>query len=838
MKFSLNWIRRFLPELTASEVDLCDALPRLGIGIEGLQHIGLPADNLVVGRILSFVPHPDADRLRLCSVDIGRTAPIQIVCGANNFQAQDLAPVALPNCSMPNGLRIQETLLRGVKSEGMMCSARELGLSDDSSGLLILPHTVQVGQPLIEIFPTTDLILDLELTANRGDCLSHLGISRELAAFYNLELVHDFLPMERVLADCLDFTERQRRESGPLITVDSDSCRSFLLWHIGGVKIGPSPKWLRDDLEAVGFRPVNNVVDVTNWIMLHVGQPLHAFDAGKVAGHQLVLRSGRAGEEFMALNHRTYSVDGETSLIVDGDGPLAIAGIMGSLRGEVDESTTEILLEAAEFTPQSIQRTARTLNLFSDASQRFARGIDPARIFQSAKDAVDLIVQVAGGEADPLPHIGKWQKRNWLLDVPSPRNATQSCRVYDRTIELSGDFVRRTFGLAITDTAIEETLKRLGFETQRQNGSWQVLVPSFRSDDVRRPIDLLEEIIRLYGVDQLPSESPTIAALSRADDPVAVFVHEAANLLRAKGFHECYSYSFTTGERLAEYFGVDMANRLALENPLNSEQSHLNGTALDGLIGVLHSNHCNGNNMNSVFEVGRIWRVTHGGEIMEAISVAWLKTIAPLQTNWRKREAPSFYDFKNTGLEIAHMANVKWKDDQFLPITIGSLWQPMHSAQAGDLERFGYLFSIGQLNLKKCRSLNFSCGLLAGELLVLPEVLRRKRKNISYQPFSNYPRVTRDLSFLMDRHLPVEGLRIQLEKCIKKALPRAVDLEGLWVIDLFQGEKVEAKKKSVSLRFQFGSRDRTLEEDEVQTIFAAIVEAARAIDFADLRDGA
>lgn len=835
MKFSLNCIRRFLPHLAAGEDELAEVFPRLGFGVESVTPVGLPEDHLVVGRIRSFDPHPNADRLRVCSVDIGGPAPIQIVCGAQNFRPGDLVPVALPNCPMPDGTIIQATSLRGVQSAGMMCSARELGLSEESNGLLILPPEVRVGRPLIEIFPGSDRIFDLELTANRGDCLSHLGISRELAAFYGLDLVQDFLPTGRALSDCRNFTETQRRP--PHITVESDDCLGIFLWRVEGLKVGPSPKWLCDDLTALGFRPVNNVVDVTNWIMLQVGQPLHAFDAGKIRGDRLLLRQGKSGEVLEALNHRSYSFDERTLVIADGAGPLAIAGVMGGLRSEVDGSTREILLEAAHFAPESIQRTSRRLNLFSDASQRFARGIDPARVFQSAKDAVDLIVDLAGGRAEEFPRIGRWKGRTPILETASRLDATKASGVYDRAIDLSGDFLQKKFGMAVADETIETTLGRLGFQLQGKDGRWRALIPSFRSADVQRPIDLVEEFIRLFGVDRLPMEAPTVKALSRSDDPVAVFCHKTALLLQAKGFHECFSYSLTSGERVAEDFGSALADQLSLENPLNADQSHLKATTLAGLMDILHSNRCNGNDMDAAFEIGRVWRTDGAGTIMEAISVAWIAALSPMRTNWLGNRPSSFYEFKNIGLEIARLANLKLRNDHFHLETGSALWQANHAAQTGNLEKVGFLFTVGNLNLKRCRGLGIEAGVLAGEFLLLPDLLHRRRKAVHFQPFSNYPQVMRDLSFLVDRGLPIEPLRIQLEKSIRAAMTQAVDLTDLWVTDIFRGPDGDGRKKNVSFRFQFGSRDRTLDENEIQSIFTGILAAARNLDGAELRDG-
>ncbi|MDR0428759.1 MAG: phenylalanine--tRNA ligase subunit beta, partial [Puniceicoccales bacterium] len=500
MRVSLRWLRRWVPCLSGDIDAIGDALLSLGFPVESVEMVGIPAKHLHVGKIIQFEQHPRGDRLRICQVDVGEEVPRQIVCGANNFFQEDHVAVALPGCRMPDGTVIKVADFRGVRSHGMMCSGRELGISQDGEGLLILEKEIPIGTAVSLLFPElSDVSFDLEITSNRGDCMSHLGIARELAAYYNLNLA---VCPENLPLSFADEGEKEQFGSTLRIQCDCEECTQFIAWEVRGVTVKESPQWLRDDLEHIGVRPVNNVVDVTNWLLADCGQPLHAFDKDKIHGGYLYIRRAYEGEKMVAIDHRSYALQGDMMVVCDSQKPLAIAGIMGSVDGEVDEDSKNLILESAAFAAESIQCTARKLGIVSGAAQRFSRGIDEAYVHICAKKAVQMLEQICGGEAATEPAVF----------------SRGGEKMEKKTISIDGEFVRKKLGKNVADEEIENVLRRLYFQPQGRDGHWQVFVPSFRAHDVCTSIDLLEEFIRLYGIHQLPLGDVLMRAIYGEDD--------------------------------------------------------------------------------------------------------------------------------------------------------------------------------------------------------------------------------------------------------------------------------------------------------------------------------
>jgi phenylalanyl-tRNA synthetase beta chain len=779
--------------------EICDALVSLGIGVESKNFMGIPQQLLVTGKVISFEKHPRAERLRICQVDAGEDQPRQIVCGATNFQSGDHVPVALPGCVMPDGTKIQSTDFRGIRSDGMMCSGGELGLSDANGGLLILGKDAPLGTPLHALFPDFgDTVLELEITANRGDCMSHLGIARELAARFDLPLA-------------VEYEERRPTETTEnsllrQLSLESNDCHQFIAWAIRGVKVDKSPDWLRKDLEHIGLRSVNNVVDITNWILMDSGQPLHAFDSGKIRGHRLHIRRAFPGEQITALNHKTYTLDEDALVIADDERALVIAGIMGSVDAEVDDQSVDLIIESATFDSQSIQRTARKLGIHSDASQRFARGTDPLRALPAARQAVSMITELCGGVADSEPVL-----------VCNPEYSFMGPQ-----ISLTGDFVREKFGTLVPDDTIENALRRLYFGIQRDKGQWSVTVPSFRARDVTSSIDLVEEFIRFHGVERLGHQPVRMEAVTREDDGSFCLQLAMADLLTSLGFCECYNYSTRSGRELEKWGTKEQIQGLALKNPLNQDQSHLRFSLLPGLLESLGHNLRNGNASNKLFEIGRVWDVPDGGQTYEALAVAWLQLGEPAQTSWDSHPAPNFYSMKAIGEKVASLARIIPKNSQFFPVEM-PLWQRGHCGRFGMLPGFPYAFHCGLLDVRRVADLGISESVWAGEWLILPEFANRKTQPCGFKQFGTFPSVIRDLAVIVDKSLPAETARLSVEKCIQKSLPVAVRLADLWIFDVYKGSGVPEAKKSIGLRFGLERADGTIGEEEIQGIFSEIV---------------
>ena len=512
MKFSVNWLREFV-ELPASVEQLAELLTMAGIEIETIESRGANFDQVIVAQIQQSKQHPNADRLTVCIVDDGSGRTRQIVCGAKNYKVGDKVPLALPGAELSGGLRIRESKLRGVDSEGMLCSAKELSIAEDAAGLLILSPEARIGAPITEIFPT-DTIFDVEITPNRGDMLSHFGLAREIAALTRKRIVTASVPKAEALP--------AQSKVGTSVAISAlRECPFYTARRIENVKVGPSPDWLRARIEAAGIRSINNVVDVSNYVMLELGQPTHAFDADKIRGG-IHVQLAHDGEKFLALDGKTYPLTRRDLVIADQEGIVGIGGVMGGEESGVTETTRNVLLESAYFLPASIRRTARTLNLPSDASYRFERGVDPQMILPASQRTTELIRQVASGmPGDSIDVAGELP--------PNPPKITLR---YERCNELLGS--------PIESNTVDTILSNFGLQKNGDDG-WRV--PSYRRD-LQGEVDLIEEVTRVYGIDKIPSaDRSRFTPLSEADriydfetklrrDLVALGLNEARTSMR------------------------------------------------------------------------------------------------------------------------------------------------------------------------------------------------------------------------------------------------------------------------------------------------------------------
>src|SRR6516162_6040886 len=478
MKFSVNWLREFV-DLPKYAEEIGELLNRAGIETKKIETRGANIGNVVVSQITASSRHSNADRLTVCEVDDGSGTKRQIVCGATNYEVGDKVPLALPGTKLPNGTDIRKSKLRGVESEGMLGSPIELGLGEDASSLLILSPDARVGAPIRDLFPA-DTILGVEITPNRGDSLSHFGLAREIAALTTKQIVGQAHRLPAGGAPAL-------QKEGVTIAATRE-CPFFSLRKIDNVKVGASPQWLRAKIESVGVRSINNIVDISNFVMLELGQPTHAFDADKLNG-DINVRLARDGEKFLALDGKTYSLKPDNCVIADQESAVGIGGVMGGEETGVTDSTKNILLEAAYFLPASIRRTARDLNLPSDASYRFERGVDPGMILRASQRAADLMRSFAGGQ--PSPEI--------MVAGELPPDPPDVRLRYQKSDQL--------IGVAITPKTVDEILSRFGLrKTAGTNESATWKIPSYRRD-LQRDVDLIEEVLRAYGIDKIPGRT-------------------------------------------------------------------------------------------------------------------------------------------------------------------------------------------------------------------------------------------------------------------------------------------------------------------------------------------
>src|SRR5713101_1328720 len=555
MKFSVNWLREFV-DLPNKIDKLAELLTLAGVEIEAIKRRGVNIDKVIVSQITASSRHPNADRLTVCEVNDGSGTKRQIVCGATNYKVGDKVPLAVPGAKLPNGTEIRKSKLRGVESEGMLCSPIELGLGSDASGLLILPPEAKIGAAIGDLFPG-DTILDVEITPNRGDLLSHFGLAREIAALTNKKIVGlaHRLPAGRAPA---------LQKKGITISALRE-CPFFSARKIDNVKVGPSPQSLRAKIESVGIRSINNIVDISNFVMLELGQPTHAFDADKLKGG-FNIRIAHDGEKFLALDGKTYLLKPDNLVVADQERAVGIGGVMGGEETGVTDSTKNILLEAAYFLPASIRKTARELGLPSDASYRFERGVDPEMILRASARATELIQEIAGGTPAKEIHIAG--------ELPS--NPSDVSLIYEKC--------DRVVGIAIKPKTIDEILTHFGLKKISAAKITKWKIPSYRRD-LQRDVDLIEEVVRAYGAEKIPGTDRNRYTPSSEADLAYDLESRLRERFIAAGITEVRTSKLLPRERFAF-----AENAIDLRNPLSEDAVALRPSLLPGLLAVLDHN--------------------------------------------------------------------------------------------------------------------------------------------------------------------------------------------------------------------------------------------------------
>lgn len=804
MKVSLQWLNKYVDLSDVPAEKIADVLPMIGLEVEEISSAGLvPLKNIVIGKILSFVPHTNSDHLSVCQVDVGDGTIRQIVCGAKNFKAGDIVPVALPGAVMPGGFAINETKMRGEVSQGMMCSAHELGISEDHAGLLILTErNLPLGTSINDHFPPADTVFDISITANRGDCLSILGVARDLAAYFNKPLNLPAFPQNLAPISSVPAENSLLKK----LEITSPNCALYNAFSIRGVKIAPSPEWMQRDLLAVGLRPINNVVDITNWVLMELGNPLHAFDAAKIGGNAICVRQAAEGEKIKLLDGKTYELSPEMCLIADAEKPLVVAGVMGGEESGVTDATTDVVLEAAWFNPANVRKTSRRLALSSDSSMRFTRDVDPTMVAKAGARAAQLICEIAGGE------------------ISGPQIALGELPRADREIEISGDYVRERCGYAVDDAAILDVFRRLGFSVSENGNAWKVLVPAFRPE-VDRPIDLVEEFVRIYGTDTIPSEAIPAPKAPDSDAPAAEFRRKAGALLTGQGFAECVHYTLRDSVELKKCFGEKMTAALALANPLTSDQSHIRPSLLPGLLDAMKLNLAAHNEPRRFFEIGTVFRPQKDGSLREMVSVAFVALSEPVARTWRSREKIDFYFAKKLCLELAARAGIAEQRLLFSAMDAEAtpIWQKGHAAAGSDRARAAEL-SLGLINVKLAQQTwDINENVVAGEILFTQDVFKNAPKRPRFKPFSSFPPVTKDIALIVDASVPAGDVADRLKATATKATAKQFNVEKVNCFDVYTGTGLPEGKKSLAFEIVFRSETKTLTDAEVMKVFEKIM---------------
>lgn len=807
MKISRNWIKQYL-QVYASADELKRAITFLGFEVEGVVNTGLPALELVVvGEIKSRDKHPNADKLSLCTVDVGPAhgGVRTIVCGASNCDAGNRVPVALPGAVLPGDFKIKQSKIRGQQSDGMLCAAQELGLSADNAGLLLLDPATPIGTSINTALPGGDTVFDIEITPNRPDALCHLGVARELAAWLREDIRFPEIKFRG------EASGAPRPDILGEVSVEApEDCPLYTAFSITGVKVGPSPAWMQERLKAVGLRPINNLVDIGNYVMLELGQPLHVFDAKKIAGRKIVVRRAVDGEKLTTLDGKERALNSRMLVIADEAQPLVIAGIMGGASAEVDATTTDIVIEAAYFRPQSIRWTAKRLGLSSDSAYRFERGVDPHSTLEAAYRAIDLILESAGGT------------------VVGPAFKVGRDRPWQREITFTPEYIRARLGFHISDEDIRSSLEALNLgitsEKIKSNGvEWTVKVPSYRSD-LDRPIDLVEEVLRIYGTERVPPAFCSGPALVDGDDdPIVRFNRKVTDYLVGQRFHEVVNYTLRSHKELATWVSQSAAEELALANPFVDDQSHLRPTLVLGLLESLKLNQSRGVPAAQLCETGRVFMEING-TVQECVGAAFLLCHNPKDRTWLARPEPDFYSVKRQVEIIAGEAGIDLAGQELVPVR-GAYWgwQEGQSAAAGEMKQ-GWTVRFGLLNLAMVRSLGVEGKVWGGMFAILPGKLAAATTHPRYQPFTLFPAALRDVALVVETARHAEQVRLALLKTARGITGPGFALEAVEVFDVYQGKGLPEGKKSLAFSLSFRAPDRTLTDDEVNTAFTKLLQ--------------
>lgn len=781
MNVSLRWLKDMVPGLEGTPDQIADRLALRGAPVEGISSPGRELGDIVMGKVLTAVQHPNADRLTLCTVD-GGAGEVQVVCGAPNVKSGAWYPFAPVGAVLPGDFKLKKAKIRGETSQGMLCSSKELGLGTDHSGIMEIEGDFTPGESFIAALGLDDVMLDVEVTSNRGDLLSHVGIARELAAPGSGGLTLPDIPRDPGLD--LTYVEGAPRVEAGSVSIqidDADLCSRYLGAVIRGVTVGPSPAWLQERLRGAGARPINNVVDATNYVMLELGHPLHAFDLDRLQGSSIVVRRPGTGEaKFTTLDDTERVLTPEMLMICDAERPVALGGVMGGLESEVEESTTHVLLECALFDPKSIRATRKALNMSTDASYRFERGVDPEGMRRAVERCASLIVATAGGVVD-----GSALDCNPVTFEPD-------------VVSLRLGRIGHVLGVPFEAARVKELLEPLGFVVEgEKEGTLSVRVPGYRSYDVTREVDLIEEVARTHGYDDFPAHLGPGRPGSVPDHPMFQLEDELRDALVTRGLMEAHTPAFApAGEG-----DVEIANPVAATEPF------MRRALLPSLLRRIEYNLARGNRDVRLFEIGTSFRKAGSGEPPhEETRLAVALTGRRQPPHWSREDEPfTLWDLKGIAEDVVRRAYH------------GQAHVSPGDAGAGPLDpEAAFLItdadgtSVGYAGRVDPSSVDTP--VWAGEVwaleIALPSAVSARPVPIC-QPLPQFPAAERDLALIVP-HAVAAGA---VSSTIRNAA--GGELEALDVFDLYSGAGVPDTARSIAFRLRFRSTKRTLKDKEV-----------------------
>lgn len=791
MRVSREWLETFI-DINVSTDELAETITRGGIEVDSVEDYTKEVKNLVIGYVKSVSPHPEADRLNLCQVDIGEGEPVQIVCGAPNVKADSYIIAVLPGGRLPGGVKIKRAKLRGEKSEGMICSLQELGIKDEfvpeeyKNGIFIFETEQTVGSDALEALYLSDQVLDFDLTPNRKDALSMIGAAYETSALFGGE----------VKAPAISVNEADETVSVTVENEDSSAVPFYSLREVKDIEIKPAPLWMQVRLIKAGIRPINNVVDISNYVLLEFGQPLHMFDKDQIKTGKIVTRQAKEDELFTTLDGKERHLSAEDIVITNGEHPIALAGVMGGLNTEVTDQTTSVVIESALFDPVKIRKTSSRLNLRSEASQRFEKGPSHEFVLAALNRATYLLEKYAS--ATTLKGISS----DGVLNLD------------DSIITTSTDFINNRLGTDLPSSEILNTLERLGLGAKKADDQIEVIVPS-RRDDLKIPEDISEEVARIYGYDNVPSTLPEYSKITpgRLTDEQAK-IRVIKRQLNAHGLSETINYALTSEARIGEFTPIKEGLKLLM--PMSEDRSTLRTSLIPHLVDNATYNVNRQQKNVAIFEIGNIF-VTNGQDKLpdEVLKVAGLMTGVQHQTQWTSEgQASDFFTLKGVIEAVFEKLNLSDK----VAYHAANQFEELHPGRSAEITLDNKVIGvIGELHPTYAEAHDL------GQTVVfevnLKEVLSNKTGNILYEFLPKFPTISRDIALEVEDSVSVQTIIDTMTNATSKHL---IDVNPF---DVYQGEHIEEGKKSVALRLTYLDREKTLTDKDIESLHQPVVDA-------------
>jgi len=801
MKVSLNWLKEYIhidiePSVIAKELTMA------GLEVDAVEERYDYLNDIVVAKVTEVKKHPNADKLSVCMVDAGGDELVQIVCGAPNVQEGMFVPCALPGTVLPGDFKIKKGKLRGEVSAGMLCSAAELKLNTDAAGIMDLEGDFIAGTPLDEALKISDTVFEIDLTPNRPDCLSIVGVAREAGVFMEpkgkVRLPDFSLPEDKIGNISI-------HDHAKVQIVDPDLCPRYSAGLLFDVKIEPSPFWLQERLESIGLTPINNVVDITNFVMMEMGQPLHAFDFDEVAKGKIIIRRAGSDTNFTTLDSKDHKLESDMLMICDGERPVALAGVMGGENSEISDSTTRVLIESAYFNPVSIRKTAKKTGIATDASHRFERGVDPEGTVKALNRAIALIAQICDATI----------ARDIIDEYPN--------KVVSLEIDLNTRALNTRLGTDLNADAIKEILESVEFEVEKTNDTrLKVGIPSFRVD-VTRPEDLSEEIARLWGYNNIKTSYPLVPAKGRLLDEKIVLREKIRQIMTGFSFCEVINYNFINENSCDRLNLLDIDKRRQVEtilNPISDQMSVLRSSLIPGLLETMKKNISQQTDTLNLFEIGKIFFATQKGSLPEEKEIiAGLITGNRTDSSWHSKKAKvDFFDLK--GAIEGFFKALMIKNTVFEKVGDKSCPYYRDGYAAIIKSNDTLVGTLGKIDEKVLKNYGLKQDTFVFDF-DFNAIQNLLPKAVTAELLPKFPSISRDITLIVDRAVTVGAILKQIELVsIKESL-----IEKVFLFDVFEGQPLSEDKRSLSFRVVYRSAGKTLKEKNIKKLHVKISKA-------------